>query len=114
MKKSPIAVAEELRHQAQAAHEAELRRALQPLAQAFRGWERGELRTSALTELMRQFRERELQDLELRYQNSQLSMPVAYAIATGVLDRASVSPELLEHLAGALEFYASEPLNGST
>lgn len=36
-------------------------------------------------------------------------MAVAYAITTGVTNRASVPAELLEYLRGALEFYDQGP-----
>ncbi len=99
-----------LRRHAAAAHEAELRRELRALALAFRQWERGELDSATLSEMTHSFNENALRDLRLRYQNDQLSMPVAHAIATGVVDRSTVPAELLDHLAGAIEFYASEPL----
>jgi hypothetical protein len=34
---------------------------------------------------------------------------VAYAIATGIINRQEVPEDLLEHLALALEFYARSP-----
>jgi hypothetical protein len=33
---------------------------------------------------------------------------VAYAVAAGIVDRTGMSAELLEHLAGMIEFYEKE------
>lgn len=110
MKRMSKRIEELLRRLAANAHEAELRRELQALAEAFRQWERSELDSASLVELTTRFNDRARRDLHLRYDGNQLSMPVAHAIATGVVDRSTVPAELLDHLAGAIEFYASEPL----
>ena len=109
MKQASNRIEQLLRRQAATAHEAELRRELQALAAAFREWERGALDSTTLSERMKEFNDNARHDLQLRYHTSQLSMPVAHAIATGVVDRRTVPAELLDHLAGAIEFY-SEPL----
>ena len=36
-------------------------------------------------------------------------MVVAYAITAGILDRRVIPAELLDHLAGPLQFYEREP-----
>jgi hypothetical protein len=110
MKKSVERIQQLLRQQASVAHEAELRQALVRLAAAFRDWEHGALDNTTLAQRVEKFLDHARHDLRPRYHTDQLSMPVAHAIATGVVDRSTVPSELLDHLAGAIEFYASEPL----
>ena len=93
---------------ASAAHEEELRRALLPLADAFKRWEQGELGSGELSELIHRFHQGPARELYLRYNSPHLVAPVAYAVAAGVLDRAAVPGELFEHLAGMIEFYEKE------
>ena len=100
-----------LREHAAAAHEEELRRALLPLAEAFKRWEKGELGSGELSELIHEFHQGPSRELWVRYNpgsTSRLDLPVAYAIATGVLDRTKVPAELLEHCARAIAFYEEQ------
>lgn len=97
-----------LREYAAVAHEAELRQALVPLADAFKGWEQGNLDSFELKDLIHQFHHGPARDIYVRYATNYLALPVGHAIATGVLDRAAVPAELLDHLAGLLEFYKDE------
>ncbi len=97
-----------LRECAAAAHEEELRRALLPIAEAFKRWEQGELGSGDLSELIHRFHQGPARDLYLRYDTTHLEAPVAYAIATGVLDREAVPAEVLNHVAGMIQFYESE------
>lgn len=98
-----------LREYAAQAYEEELRRALAPLAEAFDHWSRRELESSALCDLIHEFHQGPARDLHVRYDRRHWGMAIAYAITTGVIDRASVPAELLEHLRGALEFYDQRP-----
>ena len=97
-----------LRKYASAAHEEELRRALLPLAEAFKRWEHGGLDSGALSDLIHRFHQGPARELFLRYNTSNLVAPVAYAIAAGIVDRTAVPGELLEHLTGMIEFYEKE------
>jgi|SRR6266540_1514852 len=97
-----------LREQSAMAHEEELRRALVPLAEAFGRWARGEVGSGELTEIIHKFHQGPARDLFRRYNDSHPEMQVAHAIVTGVLDRANIPGELLEHLARALSFYEAE------
>ena len=76
-----------LREYAASAHEEELRRALFPVAEAFKRWERRELGSEELSETIHSFHQGPARDLYVRYNTAHLEMPVAYAITTGVLDR---------------------------
>lgn len=94
-----------LRIHAAAAHEEELRRALQPLARAFKRWEDGKLRSRALSEAIHKFEQGPARDLYLRYTTAPLELAVAWAISAGILDRTAMPPELLEHLAPGIAVY---------
>ena len=94
-----------IREYAAAAHEAELRRVLLPLADAFKQWERGGLDSFTLRDLIHKFHQGAARDLYLRYASNRLEPALAKAIVTGALDRATVPAEVLGHLAGLLEFY---------
>ena len=99
-----------LREYAAAAHEEELRRALVPVAEEFRRWERGELGSGELSEIIHHFHQGPARDLWVRYNGTHLEMIVAFAITTGVLGRDTIPAELLAHLARAMRFYEEEAL----
>jgi hypothetical protein len=108
MKDIPKRVKRLLREAAGAAHEEELRRALLPVAEAFKRWEAGALASGELSDIIHRFHQGQNRELFLRYSTPDLDLAVAHAIVTGVLDRSAIAPELLEHLAGALGFYESQ------
>ena len=91
-----------------AAHEEELRRALLPLAAAFEAWKAGKVSGGDLVEAIHNFHQGPARELFVKYDRRLLNSSVAQAIATGIIKRDSVPPEVLEHLAGVIEFYASQ------
>ena len=95
-----------VREYAGKAHELELRQALMPLAGAFQAWERSELDSFELSELIHTFHQRDARELFLRYAGSStdLEPALAGAIARGVLASETIPKELLEHLARLIEF----------
>src|SRR5712692_6246800 len=105
MADTPKRVKRLIRECAAAAHEEELRRALLPIADAFKRWELGGLDSGELCELIHRFHQGPAREIYIRYNTSRLAPPVAYAIVTGVLDRASVPAEILGDLAGLIQFY---------
>jgi hypothetical protein len=108
MADTPKRIKRLLREHAAAAHEEELRRALAPVAEAFKRWERGELGSGELSEIIHRFHQGPARELFARYNTPYLEMIVAYAITVGVLDRQKIPAELRDHLARALEFYEGE------
>jgi len=108
MADTPKRIKRLLREYAAVAHEEELRRALLPISEAFRRWERGEPGSGELTEIIHRFHQGPARDLWVRYNTPNLEMVVAFAITTGVLDRGTLPAELLEHLGGAMRFYEEE------
>src|SRR2546425_883413 len=105
MADTPKRVKRLLRECAAAAHKEELRRALLPIAEAFKQWEQGGLGSGDLSELIHQFHQGPARELYVRYDTNQLEATVAYAIVRGVLDRKAVPPEVLDHVAGMIRFY---------
>ena len=108
MADTPKQIKRLLREYAAAAHEEELRRALLPMSEAFGGWERSELGSGELSEIIHRFHQGPARELWVRYNTPHLEMVVAFAITRGVLGRDTIPTELLEHLAGALRFYEEE------
>ncbi len=101
-----------LREHAAAAHDEELRRALQPLFEAFKKWSQGTVSSGVLCELIHEFHQGSARDLYVRYNPRMHTSAVARAIATGVLDRTSVPEELLRHLSHTIEYYETEDADG--
>jgi hypothetical protein len=97
-----------LREYAGKAHEAELREALAPIAEAFKRWERGEIDSFDLKDLIHQFHQGPAREIYLRYYDRAPEPPVAYAIVSGLIDRATVPAELLNHLARLITRYEDE------
>jgi len=105
MADTPKRIKRLLREYAASAHEEELRRALLPISEAFGRWERRELGSGDLSEIIHRFHQGPARDLWVRYNTPHLEMAVAFAITTGVLGRDTIPAELLEHLAEAMRFY---------
>jgi hypothetical protein len=105
MADTPKRIKRLLREYAGAAHEEELRRALRPISEAFGRWERRELGSGELSDIIHRFHQGPARELWLGYNTPHLEMAVAFAITTGVLGRDTVPAEVLEHLAGAMRFY---------
>jgi hypothetical protein len=101
-----------LRELAGKAYEAELRRALVPLAEAFEAWRSGKVGSGDLVERIHAFDQGPARELFVKYNRSRINFAVAHAVTTGILRREDIPPEVLDHLAGALEFYGS-PEGGS-
>ena len=108
MAETPKRIKRLLREYAAVAHEGELRQALLPIAEAFKRWERGELDSGELSEVIHKFHQGPARDLWVRYDTAHLEMAVAFAITMGLLRRDAIPAELLDHLAGPLRFYAEE------
>ena len=85
-----------------------MRRALLPLAVAFKRWEHGGLDSGELSDLIHRFHQGPAREIFLRYNASNLVAPVASGIAAGTVNRTVVPRELLEHLTGMIEFYEKE------
>jgi hypothetical protein len=111
MHETPKHIKRALRELAGRAYEIELGRALTALQGEFARWERGEITAFDLEAAIHRFHQGSARDLYLIYANRQSKMAVAYAIDAGILDRAEVAADVLEHLSAALEFYEGQRSN---
>ena len=109
MKKDPSKSLKHMIHVwAGKAHDEELNRALAKLAEAFQQWENGSLSGAELNDRIHRFHQDESRDSYLRYATNRPEAPLPHAIATGVIERAKVPPEVLEHLAGLIQMYEQD------
>ena len=92
------------------AYAEELRRALLPLAESFDAWRAGRLDVWELNDRIHEFHQGPARSLWNRYADTGSMTPavVAHAIATGILDRSTVPPEVLDHLANAIGMFERE------
>lgn len=87
------------------AHERDLRKALGELRVQFDRWDRGEIDSFELNELVHSFHQDTSREIWKRYATTHLEPAVASAVVAGVLRKEELPAELMEHLAGLLEFY---------
>ena len=73
MAETPKRIKRLLREYAAAAHEEELRRALVPVAETFKRWERKELDSGELSEIIHKFHQGPARDLWVRYNTAHLA-----------------------------------------
>jgi hypothetical protein len=92
---------------AAAAHEVALRRALTKLADDFDRWRRGEMASLSLADRIREFREGPDREVLKRfpYDGDAIPVMVAWAVANGLVDAASVSAEAMPYIAPMVEFW---------
>ena len=108
MEEVPKRIKRLIREQAAEAHEQELRRALVGLAEQFHLWESGQISSDSLNTQIHEFHDGPSRHIFNKYNQPTMRTGVAHAIASGILDRSKIPPELLEHLATAIEFFESE------
>src|SRR2546426_12341514 len=87
MAETPKRVKRLLREYAAVAHEEELRRALLPVAEAFKRWERAELDSGGLSEIIHKFHQGPARDLWGRYNTAHLEMAAPFAMTKGPFRR---------------------------
>jgi hypothetical protein len=102
MDEVPKRIRRAIRELAGAAYERELGRALSELRGQFTRWERGEITPFDLEEAIHRFHQGPARELYTRYTSGMLNLAVAHAIVTGLLDRATIDPEVLTHLGRAI------------
>jgi len=106
MREYSKSVARYIRQYARAAHEEELRRALEPLAAKFDEWRAGSLSSDELSNAIHVFHDGPSRELFKFYtQPALLDSAVAYAIVKGVLDQATLEPAVLKALAPLIRTY---------
>ncbi len=108
MNEVPKRVSRALRELAETAYQEELRRALVPLAEAFEAWKSGKAQSDDILERIHAFHQGPARELSRKYERHLMKFGVAQAIVSGIIKRESVPPDVLEHLAGALDFCTSQ------
>jgi len=97
-----------IREYSSLAYEAELRLALQSLAEMFDTWRSGELSSFDLSDEIHKFHQGTSRDLWKSYNLGQSEWALARAVHSGALDRAVLPPELLDYLGRYLAFLEEE------
>ena len=108
MKPLPKHLRRELREKTAQAHEAALRRALEPLADSFDAWRAGTLDSGELSDRIHAFHQGPARKLFSFYTGDIPEIAVAHALVTGLLPRTTVSAELQQAIGNAIEFCESQ------
>lgn len=108
MKPLPKHLRRELRDKTAQAHEAALRRALEPLADSFDAWRAGALASGELSDRIHAFHQGPARKLFSFYTGDTPEFAVAHALVTGLIERTAVSAELQEAIGNAIEFWESQ------
>ena len=87
------------------AHERELRKALSELRAQFARWERDDIDGFELNDLVHRFHQDTSREIWKRYATTRLEPAVASAVAAGALRKEELPAELVQHIAGLIEFY---------
>src|SRR5687767_12470281 len=105
MQEVPKRIKRLVREWAGIAHDRDLRKALSELRVQFNRWDRGEIDSFELNELVHRFHQDTAREIWKRYATTHLEPAVASAVAAGVLRKEELPSELLSHIAGLIEFY---------
>lgn len=90
------------------AHERDLRKALDEVRAQFDRWERQEISSFALNEIVHHFHQESSRDIWKRYATNHLEPAIASAVVAGIIRREELPPELLQHIATLIEFYEAD------
>jgi hypothetical protein len=82
-----------------------LRKAFSELRAQFDRWDRGEIDPCELNELVHRFHQDTAGEIWKRYTTTRLEPAVASAVAAGVLRKEELPAQLVQHIAGFIEFY---------
>lgn len=105
MDQIPKHIKRAIRQLADQAYEIELARELAALQDELGRWQRGEITAFDVSEAIHRFHDGRARDLYTTYTSRHPKAAVAYAIQRGILDQATITPDVLEELAGALSMY---------
>ena len=108
MQDVPKRIKYQVREWAGIAHDRDLGKALTELRAQFDLWERGDIDALELNERVHRFHEDTSREIWKRYATRHLEPAVASAVVAGVLHRAELPSELLQHINGLIEFYEHE------
>lgn len=105
MQEIPKRIKRMVREWAGVAHERDLRDALKELRRQFDRWDRGEVDSFELNQLVHRYHDGASREIWKRYSTSHLEPAVASAIVAGVLRRDELPEELVKHVTGWIDFY---------
>jgi hypothetical protein len=105
MNEVPKRIKRLVREWAEIAHHRDLRKALSELREQFERWDRGEIDSFELNELVHRFHQGTAREIWKRYATGHLEPAVASAVAARVLRKEELPAELVQHVAGLIEFF---------
>ena len=105
MQEVPNGIKRLVREWARIAHDRDLRKALNDLRRQFDRWDRGEIDSFELNELVHRFHQDTSREIWKRYAATHLEPVIASVVAAGVLRKEELPSELVRHISGLLEFY---------
>jgi hypothetical protein len=97
-----------VREWAHIAHDRELREALADLRGQFGRWERNEIGSFDLNDLVHQFHDGVSREIWKRYATNHLEPAIASAVVAGILRKEELPPDLLKHISNLIEFYEAD------
>jgi len=97
-----------VREYATIAHDRELGQALRGLDVQFDQWRSGAIGPAELNDLIHQFHDGHSRDVWRNYATNGLEPALGFAVATGILRKEDLPAELLQHLAGLIDFYEAD------
>ena len=108
MQEVPKQIKRLVREWAGIAHDRDLRKALSELRAQFDRWDRGEIDSFELNDLVHRFHQDTAREIWKRYATRHPEPAVASAVAAGVLRKEELPDELVQHIAGLVEFYEAD------
>jgi hypothetical protein len=108
MQDTPKRIKRLVREWAGITHDRELGNALADLRAEFDRWQRREISAVELNDLIHRFHDGVSRDIWKKYATNHLEPALAFAVATGTLRREELPADLLQHIAGLIEFYEAE------
>ena len=108
MQDTPKRLKRLVREWAAIAHDRELSKALSELRTHFDRWQRGEITAAGLDDRIDQFHQGASREIWKAYSTNHREPAIGFAVATGVIQRQELPPELLQHVAGWVQFYEAD------
>jgi len=105
MQEVPKRIKRLVRERAGIAHDRDLRKAFGELRVQFDRWDRGEIDSFELNDLVHRFHQDTAREIWKRYATPHLESAVASAVAARVLRKEELPAELGQHIASLIEFY---------
>ena len=102
------ALKKELRQHADRAWEAEMKAALGDLATKFDEWRAGSLSSGDLDAAIHTYHDGIAREIWRRFSGNDRKVPLAHAVAVGLIEAESLPAEVREHIASMVEFFRDQ------